>query len=58
MVDTMVAHVMSSLKLIGVKSTLLGIRPEVAQTAVQLGIDFKDINTENSLKKVIKKLNI
>lgn len=62
MVDTMVAHqifqVMSSLKLIGVKSTLLGIRPEVAQTAVQLGIDFNDINTENSLKKVIKKLNI
>ncbi|MBT2688859.1 STAS domain-containing protein [Bacillus sp. ISL-47] len=62
MVDTMVAHqifqVMSSLQLIGVQSTLLGIRPEVAQTAVQLGIDFKNINTENSLKKVIKKLNI
>ncbi|WP_396126104.1 STAS domain-containing protein [Cytobacillus firmus] len=60
MVDTMVAHqifqVISSLKLIGVQSTLLGIRPEVAQTAIQLGIDFKDITTENSLEKVFRKL--
>ncbi|MBY6052958.1 STAS domain-containing protein [Cytobacillus firmus] len=62
MVDTMVAHqifqVISSLKLIGVQSTLLGIRPEVAQTAIQLGIDFKDITTENSLEKVFRKLNL
>ncbi|MGN7176965.1 STAS domain-containing protein [Paenibacillus sp. FSL R5-0490] len=62
MVDTMVAHqifqVISSLKLIGVQSTLLGIRPEVAQTAIQLGIDFKDITTENSLEKVFSKLNL
>ncbi|MEK3856495.1 STAS domain-containing protein [Cytobacillus sp. FSL H8-0458] len=62
MVDTMVAHqifkVISSLKLIGIQSTLLGIRPEVAQTAIQLGIDFKDIITENSLEKVFRKLNL
>ncbi|PAE23552.1 STAS domain-containing protein [Bacillus sp. 7894-2] len=62
MVDTMVAHqifkVISSLKLIGIQSTLLGIRPEVAQTAIQLGIDFKEITTENSLGKVFRKLNI
>ncbi|WP_304586549.1 STAS domain-containing protein [Cytobacillus firmus] len=62
MVDTMVAHqifkVISSLKLIGIQSTLLSIRPEVAQTAIQLGIDFKEITTENSLGKVFRKLNI
>ncbi len=62
MVDTMVAHqifqVISSLKLIGVQSTLLRIRPEVAQTAIQLGIDFKDITTENSLEKVFRKLDL
>ena len=62
MVDTMVAHqifqVISSLKLIGVQSTLLGIRPEVAPTAIQLGINFKDITTEISLEKVFRKLDL
>jgi rsbT co-antagonist protein RsbR len=62
MVDTMVAHqifkVISSLKLTGIQSTLLGIRPEVAHTAIQLGIDFKNIATENSLEKVFRKLNL
>jgi rsbT co-antagonist protein RsbR len=62
MVDTMVSYqifqVIVSLKLIGVQSTLLGIRPEAAQTAIQLGIDFTDIITENALVKVLNKINI
>jgi rsbT co-antagonist protein RsbR len=57
MVDTMVAHqifqLIESLSLIGVETTLTGIRPEVAMTAVQLGIDFSDIQTESTLKRVI-----
>ncbi|WP_409253008.1 STAS domain-containing protein [Bacillus sp. SCS-153A] len=65
MVDTMVAqqifHLIESLALIGVQTILTGIRPEVAMTAIQLGIDFSEIQTENSLKRVIltlaKKLN-
>ncbi|TYR72989.1 STAS domain-containing protein [Rossellomorea vietnamensis] len=57
MVDTMVAHqifqLIESLKLIGVETALTGIRPEVAMTAVQLGIDFSEIKTESSLERVI-----
>ncbi|WP_433750091.1 STAS domain-containing protein [Falsibacillus pallidus] len=60
-IDTMVAHqifqIMSSLKLIGVQSILSGIRPEVAQTAVQLGIDFKEVPTHSSLKQALKDHN-
>ncbi|GAE44408.1 STAS domain-containing protein [Mesobacillus boroniphilus] len=59
MVDTMVAHqifkLMDALKMLGVQSIVTGIRPEVAQTAVQLGIDFSDIKTAGNLQNVIKK---
>ncbi|WP_079508998.1 STAS domain-containing protein [Mesobacillus jeotgali] len=60
MVDTMVAHqifkLMEALKLLGVRSIVTGIRPEVAQTAVQLGINFSNIITEGSLQNVVKKI--
>lgn len=60
MVDTMVAHqifkLMDALKLLGIRSVVTGIRPEVAQTAVQLGLDFSGIMTGGNLQKVIKKL--
>jgi rsbT co-antagonist protein RsbR len=60
MVDTMVAHqifkLMDALKLIGVQTIVTGIRPEVAQTSVQLGIDFSGIITEGNLQNVIKKI--
>lgn len=60
MVDTMVAQqifkLMDALKLLGVQTVLTGIRPEVAQTAVQLGIDFSGIMTGGNLQKVIKKI--
>lgn len=58
MVDTMVANeifkIITSLGLLGTTTILTGIRPEVAQTSVQLGIDFKEIPTYSSLKQAIK----
>lgn len=60
MVDTMVAHqifkLMDALKLIGVQTIVTGLRPEVVQTAVQLGLDFSHIKTEGNLQNVIKKI--
>jgi rsbT co-antagonist protein RsbR len=55
MVDTMVAHqifqLIEALNLIGVKSTLSGIRPEIASTAVQLGLSFENISIESNLSR-------
>jgi rsbT co-antagonist protein RsbR len=57
MIDTMVAHqlfqLLKALKLIGVKATLSGIRPEIAQTAVQLGLTFEETNIKNSLAQAL-----
>ncbi|UYZ20230.1 STAS domain-containing protein [Mesobacillus jeotgali] len=57
MIDTMVAHqifqLLNALKLIGVKTTLSGIRPEIAQTAVQLGLSFKDTEIRTSLAQAL-----
>lgn len=58
-VDTMVAQqifqVMASLKIIGVQSVLSGIRPEIAQTAITLGINFKDIKVHANLMRALEK---
>lgn len=58
--DTIVANqifkVINSLCLVGITAIVTGIRPEVAQTAVHLGIDFKDIQTYGSLKQAINTL--
>ncbi|WRU97705.1 STAS domain-containing protein (plasmid) [Priestia filamentosa] len=52
-IDTMVAHqlfqLIKALKLIGVTCTLSGIRPEIAQTAIQIGIDFDDLSVVPSI---------
>lgn len=57
MIDTMVAHqifqLLHALKLIGVNTTLSGMRPEIAQTAVQLGISFKEIDIKTNLAQAI-----
>ncbi|SFC19906.1 rsbT co-antagonist protein RsbR [Bacillus sp. OV322] len=54
--DTMVAQqifqLIKALSLIGVKSILSGIRPEIAQTAIQLGLDFKNANIKRNLELV------
>ncbi|EWG13137.1 STAS domain-containing protein [Cytobacillus firmus] len=58
-IDTMVAHQIFSLtkalKLLGVKSTISGISPEVAQTSIQLGLDFTGIETYGKLKHALKR---
>ncbi|WP_046176069.1 STAS domain-containing protein [Domibacillus indicus] len=57
-VDTMVAleifRLVEALKLIGVKSTLSGIRPEVAMTSIQLGINFNDLDITGNLIQAMK----
>lgn len=57
-IDTMVAQqifqVMASLKIIGVESVLSGIRPEIAQTAITLGIDFKNIKVHANLMRALE----
>ncbi|CAM3212165.1 STAS domain-containing protein [Filibacter tadaridae] len=57
-IDTMVAHQIfrstQILKLLGIKSTITGIRPEIAQTAVQLGLNFSQIDTFSSLQQALE----
>lgn len=56
-VDTAVANELielaNALQLIGVRVTFTGIRPEIAQTMVQLGLNFKDVRTAASLKNAL-----
>ncbi|RFU67383.1 STAS domain-containing protein [Peribacillus saganii] len=57
-VDTMVAHhiiqAAEAVRLVGAKCMLCGIRPEIAQTIVNLGINLNEIITKNSLRKGIE----
>jgi len=57
-VDTMVAHhiiqAAEAVRLVGAKCLLVGIRPEIAQTIVNLGIDLSNITTKNTLLKGIE----
>ncbi|MDO6851786.1 STAS domain-containing protein [Priestia megaterium] len=61
-VDTMVAHqifkIVDALGLLGVKTILIGIRPEVAQTMIQLGIDFSKITIKANLEQALLSLNL
>lgn len=54
-VDTMVAHhiiqAVEAVRLVGSTCILVGIRPEIAQTIVNLGIDLNRFPTKSSLKK-------
>ncbi|MDW0117845.1 STAS domain-containing protein [Sporosarcina thermotolerans] len=56
--DTMVANhiyqLTQVLGLLGIESTITGIRPEIAQTSVQLGLDFSKIHTTSSLQLALK----
>lgn len=56
-VDTMVAHhiiqAAEAVRLVGAKCILVGIRPEIAQTIVNLGIDLTEIPTLSTLRKGI-----
>ncbi|HLR52226.1 MAG TPA: RsbT co-antagonist protein RsbRA [Candidatus Avamphibacillus sp.] len=54
-VDTMVAHhiiqAAEAVRLVGSTCILVGIRPEIAQTIVTLGIDLTNFPTKSTLKK-------
>lgn len=54
-VDTMVAHhiiqAVEAVRLIGSTCILVGIRPEISQTIVNLGIDLSQFPTKSSLRK-------
>nr|WP_243847105.1 STAS domain-containing protein [Thalassobacillus devorans] len=56
-IDTMVADqifkVIRGLKLIGVEVKMSGVRPEIAQTMVQLGVDFEDTLSFSSLHRAL-----
>lgn len=58
-VDTMVAHhiiqAADAVRLVGAKCMLVGIRPEIAQTIVTLGIELKDFTTTSTLRRGMKK---
>ena len=57
LVDTQVANVLiqaaQSVKLLGAEVVLTGIRPEVAQTLVGLGVDLSGITTMSNLQRGI-----
>ncbi|MFJ7640695.1 STAS domain-containing protein [Peribacillus sp. NPDC097264] len=57
-VDTMVAHHIiqagEAVRLVGARCILCGIRPEIAQTIVNLGINLNEVITKNTLKKGIE----
>ncbi|QTD43143.1 STAS domain-containing protein [Sporosarcina sp. Te-1] len=57
-VDTMVAQQLfqlhESLRLLGIQTTLCGIRPEIAQTATQLGLSFENISISSTLQRALQ----
>jgi rsbT co-antagonist protein RsbR len=59
LIDTMVAYhlykIIRSLDLVGVTTVLVGIRPEVTQTMVSLGVEFSEIKTYGSLHQALSK---
>lgn len=58
MIDTMVAQqlfeLIKSLELIGVETTLSGIRPEIALTAIHLGISFENVRITSKLSQALQ----
>lgn len=61
LVDTQVAQgimkVVQSTRLLGAETLLVGIRPEVAQTVVQLGLRLDDIRTYSTLQAALTSLS-
>ncbi|MEH7886911.1 STAS domain-containing protein [Bacillus sp. JJ1609] len=61
-IDTMVAHqifkIITALKLTGTQAIISGIRPEIAQTIVSLGLDFKEVQTTATLQQALNQLGL
>ncbi|PLT28432.1 STAS domain-containing protein [Peribacillus deserti] len=59
-IDTMVAdqlfHIVNALKLTGVETYLTGIRPEIAQTIISLGLNFSEIKTRANMKQALNEI--
>jgi rsbT co-antagonist protein RsbR len=57
-VDTLVAQhlikTVSAARLMGTKCIISGIRPQIAQTMIHLGVSFQDITTKATLAEAIK----
>ena len=57
-VDTMVAHHLiqaaDAVRLVGSQCLLVGIRPEIAQTLVTLGVDLSEFMTTSTLQRGMK----
>ncbi|MCM3791440.1 STAS domain-containing protein [Domibacillus indicus] len=62
MVDTMVADqifkVMGGLELLGVQTIITGIRPEIAQTVISLGLDFNKQVTRATLEQALADVHL
>lgn len=56
-IDTMVADqifkIVSALKISGIHTVLTGLRPEIAQTIMSLGLDFNHIETKFNMRKAL-----
>ncbi|PLT33143.1 STAS domain-containing protein [Bacillus sp. V5-8f] len=61
-IDTMVADqifkIITALRLTGIEAMITGIRPEIAQTIVRLGLDFKDIKTAATMQQALNQLGL
>ncbi|WP_174732686.1 STAS domain-containing protein [Mesobacillus harenae] len=60
MIDTMVAdqifQIVKAVRLTGIEAILTGIRPEIAQTIVSLGLNFGDIQTRANMQQALSEL--
>nr|WP_217362622.1 STAS domain-containing protein [Bacillus velezensis] len=61
-VDTMVAQQLymlsKTLFLLGIRTVFSGIRPDVAQTSIQLGLDFSEYQTYSSLEQALASMGV
>ncbi|ALC88753.1 modulator protein [Bacillus sp. FJAT-18017] len=61
-IDTMVAdqlfQIFNALRLTGVQAIVTGIRPEISQTIVSLGLDFTGIKTRASMQQALMELGV
>jgi rsbT co-antagonist protein RsbR len=62
MIDTMVAdklfQIVKALELTGIKTIITGIRPEIAQTITNLGLDFGGIRTRAHMQQALRELGL
>ncbi|RFU68981.1 STAS domain-containing protein [Peribacillus saganii] len=60
--DTSVAHrlyqLINVISLLGINSIIAGVRPDVAQTAIKLGIDFSHLKTFSDLKQALRHFGV